>query len=66
MEITLKLSLDMVNTVLNSLAEVPYKFSGAVITEIQLQAAGQVNPPKAPPPAPEPAPEPAPTETPAA
>lgn len=43
MEITLKLSLDMVNVVLNSLGEAPYKMSYGVIAEIQSQAAGQVN-----------------------
>jgi len=43
MDITIKLSLDMVNTVLNALAEVPYKFSHNVITEIQMQASGQLN-----------------------
>jgi hypothetical protein len=57
MDITIKLSVDMVNVVLNALAEVPYKFSHNVITQIQMQAAGQVNPPSEPPPAPEPAPE---------
>jgi hypothetical protein len=56
MEVTLKLSVDMVNVILNALADAPFRVSNPVINEIQMQAAGQVNPPKAPPPAPEPAP----------
>ena len=43
MEITLKLDINEVNTVLTVLAEAPYKVSAPLIEKIKLQGAEQYN-----------------------